>query len=116
MKRTTSIPTSSGIAALLLPLLMVWGCGNHTDISSKAGLIGKWEGTIDASSVDRIPGKIMHVVMNIGKEGDHFTASMATPDEDPQVVPADSVEFNNDMLTVKVSKRLAVITARLNTD
>ena len=116
MKRTISIRRGLCTAALLLPLLMVWGCGKHAEVSSKAGLIGKWEGTLDASSVDRIPGKTMRIVMNIRKEGDHFTASMATPDEGPQVVPADSVEFNNDTLTMKVSKRLALIAAKINRD
>ena len=116
MKRTILIRRSLCAAALLLPLLMVWGCGKQAEVSSKAGLIGKWEGTLDASSVDRIPVKTVRIVMNIRKEADHFTASMATPDEGPQVVPADSVEFNNDTLTMKVSKRLALITAKINRD
>jgi len=109
MKRDISI-RGALCAAALPALLMVWGCGKHPDVT------GTWAGTLDASSVDHKPGQTIRIVMTIHKEGDHFTATMSTPDEGPQVVPADSVEFKDSSLTMKVSKRLAVITADLTGD
>jgi hypothetical protein len=111
MNRTISIRRPLYGAALLLPLLMVLGCGKPAKVT------GTWEGTLDYSSVEGAPpGKTSRMVVNIRSEGDHLTASLSTPDEGPQVVPADSVEFKNDVITMNVSKRLAIITANLNSN
>ena len=112
MKSTYIIRTPCSLAVLLL-LLASWGCGNKADVT------GKWDGTIDTSSVAdavRSGHATMHIVLNIRREGDRLKATVATPDEGPGETSADTVEFKDASLTVNVSKRRSVYEARLNSN
>ena len=109
-KRIVSILVAIAIIALLLSLHMYQGR------SKKADVISRWQGTLDYSSVDGIQGKSTTMVIDVREADHHLIASMSTPDEGPAVVPVDAVEFTNDVLTMTVKKRLAIITARLYSD
>src|SRR5262249_43833871 len=94
--------------------LFISGCGNKQDLT------GKWEGTINVSSVpgshDKQANPNIRIVVNIRRQGDQLVGSMASPEERPQEVPADAVEFKDGQLFMKVSKRLATCEARLSSD
>ena len=113
MKSTFFIRTPRCLAVLLLPLLAVWGCGKRADVT------GKWDGTVDTSSIAgavRSGHATMHIVLTIRREGDQIKATVATPDEGPGETSADTVEFKDNSLTVKVSKRLSIYEATLNSN
>ena len=113
MKSTFFIRTPRCLAVLLLPLLAAWGCGKRADVT------GKWDGTVDTSSIAgavRSGHATMHIVLTIRREGDQIKATVATPDEGPGETSADTVEFKDNSLTVKVSKRLSIYEATLNSN
>lgn len=114
MKVTGLIQGLITIAALTLALQLTSGCGK------KSGVTGAWHGTVDTSSLPHDPGqaanKPIQIVLNISQEGNGLKATISTPEEGPEVVPAETVAFNSPSLTVKIPKRQSVYQLDLNSD
>src|SRR5262249_1214575 len=114
MRKAVSIGRALCAATLLLPLLAAWGCGHKADVT------GNWEGLIDYGPPNGEFGKpqetSMHVVLNIRNEGEQLKAIL-TIKEERMTEPADTVEFKDNTLRLKiVSKREETYEAKLSGD
>lgn len=60
------------------------------------GITGQWFGTID------VQGTKLHLVFNINKTGDAYTATMDSPDQKVQGIPINTVSFQNPVLKMGI--------------
>lgn len=59
-------------------------------------ITGQWFGTID------VQGTKLHLVFNINKTGDAYTATMDSPDQKVQGIPINTVSFQNPVLKMGI--------------
>ena len=105
-----SIAGRRAVVALLM--MAVAGCGKKPDVT------GRWEGPLDLSGI--VGGKpidtTFHIVLHIHDSSGHLAATFVSREESAEEVTADSVEFQNGTLIVKIGKRHEVYEGKINGD
>lgn len=103
------------LAAMGLLFIALAGCSKKPDI------VGKWEGSLDISSLQAAAGgkgpTALKLVYNLQKgTGDSYNGTMTSPDQSPQAIPLDAATLTDGAVSLKISRLSAGYEGKLSSN